>query len=303
MSLHSTTRFAAALLLSAAAAAASAAPPCQSRQIEGFDQPESAVETDDAIYVSNVGGAGGSGGFISKVDKRSLSIETLRFLPVSGGLDKPLGVLAVGDVLYVADLKRVRGYDLKTRAAVFELEIPEAGNLNDLALGSGPGEEPWLFVSDYYANKVFKVYPRRGAYAAFADVVGANGLAYDRATRTLYVAGLGAGSTSGAKPPYFGALYKVSRQGVATVLVETGTFLDGLALHRGRLYFSDWGSDLATGSLHSAPLRAPTRVRAEPTCAALRGPADFSRSASGRRWLIPALLDGKVRVESIAPGC
>lgn len=291
-----------AMLLMCCAGAHAQTPACPGAEITGFTGPESVFETPDAIYVSNVGGAAGSN-FISKVDKRSMRIDTLRFLPLEGGLDKPLGLLVADGVLYVADLKRVRGYDLKTRAAVFELDIPEAGSLNDFALGSARGGEVWFFVSDYFTNKIFKVYPRRNSYSVFAHVVGANGLTYDAAAKTLYVAGLGGASTSGEAPPYFGALYKVSAQGRATLIKDTGTFLDGIALHRGRLYFSDWGSDFVSGSLHSMPLSGPAIVRNESVCASsMRGPADFTRSLDGKRWLIPALSDNKVLIEPISQG-
>ena len=291
--------FAALLWCCAATTLQAAEPACQSTQIAGFNQPESVFESADAIYVSNIGGAAGNG-YISKVDKYSLRVEVPRFLPVEGGFDKPMGLLVADGILYVADLKRVRGYDLKTRAAVFELSIPGARSLNDLVLGSSPGGEVWFFASDYYANKVFKVYPKRKTYSVFANVVGANGLAYDAASRNLYVAGLGGASTSGERPPYAGALYQLTARGQVTRLIDTGAFLDGIALHRGRLYFSDWGTDLVSGRLHSIPIAGPKVVRDEALCAGVvRGPADFTRSRDGLNWLIPALMDGKVVVEPI----
>lgn len=63
-----------------------------------------------------------------------------------------------------------------------------------------------FFVSDDGANRILKVIPQDSTHRVYAShVCGANGLAFDAQTRTMYVAGLSETTTASE---YHGALYK-----------------------------------------------------------------------------------------------
>lgn len=264
-------------------------------EISGFARPEAVFQQGDVLYVSNMNTPGD--GFISKVDWRSGSIVQLRFLPRSGGLRKPMGMLVIGDVLYVADTPNIVGFDLRNGSQVFDLPIADTGRLNDLVLAPGfCGSKACFLVSDDGRNRILTVIPEDATYSVYAsNVRGANGLAFDAATQTLYVAGLSEATGGGT---YYGALYRVGSTPPQVVkLFDSGTFPDGIGLANGRVYFSDWGNTLSNGYLASFGLDPPTPVLRETDVLSVNGPADFALSVAGNQLFIPALVENKVIVQ------
>lgn len=137
----------------AAAAAAPAPAPANPRgsegwkqvtAIKGFQAPESARydSTLDVYFISNTGGSTdpeGSHGFISRV-KGDGTIDSLRF--IAGGrdgttLDSPRGIAILGDTLWVADEKTLRGFDKRTGEHVADVDFEplDAAFLNDVCVG------------------------------------------------------------------------------------------------------------------------------------------------------------------------
>ena len=125
-------------------AAAGPAKPTPSLSLHdaGFQTPESVFydAKDDVYLVSNINGgpsAADGNGFISRVSPDGGKVE-LKW--IEGGkkgvkLDAPKGLAAVGDTLYVADLTRVRMFDLATGKPRGEVALPGATFANDLAAG------------------------------------------------------------------------------------------------------------------------------------------------------------------------
>jgi DNA-binding beta-propeller fold protein YncE len=274
------------------------------REIAGFAYPEAVFQAGNVLYVSNMNTPGD--GFISKVDWRSGSITALRFLPRSGGLRNPMGMVVMGNTLYVADSPNIVGFDLASGAKVLDLEIPNSGRLNDIVLAPGAcGAKPCFFVSDDAAGRILKVIPQDASHSVYAsNVRGVNGMAFDPRTRTIYVAGLSETTTASQ---YHGALYKVTPNPVrVTKLVDTGTFPDGIALSHGRLYFSDWGDTLSNGYIASVALTHPTQVQMETAVRTINGPADFAMGHGSNYLFIPALVENKVIVQPLdldEPAC
>ena len=134
--------FAAVLLL------ASSGVHAQSTQfLDAFAHPESVVidAGTGTAYVSNIGTdlapmAKDGDGFISKVTPDGI-IESLRFLPRDSteALHAPKGMAILAGTLYVADVDRIVGFDLSTRAQVFAVDLSGFGTqfLNDLAVFDG----------------------------------------------------------------------------------------------------------------------------------------------------------------------
>lgn len=86
------------------------------RIIEGFSHPESiTADSTGKIFVSNIGAAleptaKDGDGFITELSADGAVIE--RFFTPKGALNAPKGLAAINDVLYVADIDRIVGFNL-----------------------------------------------------------------------------------------------------------------------------------------------------------------------------------------------
>ncbi len=121
-------------------------------EVSGLQTPESVLPDPETggYYVSNIQGAPAerdNNGFITRLDKTG-KVVALQF--VAGGkgteLHAPKGLAIVGNVLYVSDIDRVRGFDKITGAPLHDIDLKKLGALflNDLA-SDGQGN---LYVSD-----------------------------------------------------------------------------------------------------------------------------------------------------------
>lgn len=261
----------------------------ENKAVTGFSHPESVIWHEGHYYVSNIGKElepqkKDGDGFISKMTADG-KVEVLHFLPAKGTLNAPKGSAFIGEVLYVADIDRIVGFDIRSRKTVFELQLPGTTFLNDVVAVKGQ-----LLVSATDIGKLFMVdVVRHKALALDTSIPGANGLCYDATTDKLYCVGF---STEGEVPN--GAVYVIEQEGSkATELEGYKGLLDGVALYRGKLYFSDWKSYDKSGVVVVGDLQQKNfTVRNAKT--PVGGPADFTLSPDGKYLVIPALLEEKV---------
>lgn len=266
------------------------------RVITGFQTPESVLVAGDHRYVSNIGAGldptGKDGdGFISELDADGRPIDAHAFPPPGSRLDAPKGMALAGGRLFVADIDRVVGFDLDSRAQVFEARLPVGGPVlvNDLAAV----DDRRLLVSETIGGTVWALDLASGDFRRLADSVpGANGILYDGATRSALVVGLGADFKGGD-------VFRVSLDGGATRVARSphGVF-DGIArLPDGGVLVSDWvsiepptpGRFLRLGPDGSGP------GEAYDAGVPVSGPADFAVDPAGKLW-IPATLENAVVV-------
>ncbi len=102
--------------------------------INGFANPESVTSDGKRYFVSNQGQdvfSKDGDGFISEISEDGKLIER-NFLPQKGVLNAPKGLTIANNILYVADIERIVGFDINSRKTVFELTIPQATVLNDI---------------------------------------------------------------------------------------------------------------------------------------------------------------------------
>lgn len=198
----------------------------QSVTVSGFDHPESVWPTPGEVYVSNIGkafnpSAKDGDGYISLLNPRGRVIERV-FI---AGLNAPKGMAVVRGVLYVADVDHLIGFDLKTKAKVFDLsfESEKTALLNDLVIK----DIETLFVSATDVGKVYQVNLSAKTYSALPGTLnGPNGLFYDAARRWLIIANSG----SGNQPGDIGVFEENAGQlNYRTLLPRVGS-LDGIAL-------------------------------------------------------------------------
>ncbi|HEY2518042.1 MAG TPA: hypothetical protein VGI39_44535 [Polyangiaceae bacterium] len=116
------------------------AKPTPAVAFKDFSTPESVLydAKDDVYLVSNINGSPGgadNNGFISRLAPDGSKNEMKWIEAGKNGvkLDAPKGLAIAGDVLYVADLTRVRMFDRKTGKPKGEVALPGATFANDLA--------------------------------------------------------------------------------------------------------------------------------------------------------------------------
>jgi len=256
----------------------------------GFATPESVLHdaVTDVYLVSNINGSptGADGnGFISRVapDGRVLDLRWIDGAADLVELDAPKGMAIVGDVLYVADITRVRQFNRETGRPLGTIEIPGSTFVNDIAAAPDGS----LYVSDsgiaFAAGgtadtgsaAIYRV-RTNGTVEVVADGSGLqrpNGLLFEP-ERGLLMAPFGSS-----------AVFSVSAAGDLTALVTlpAGT-LDGLAATGdGTLLVSSWQS----GSVWAVTPATEIRELA----ADLPSPADIGFDARRSRLLVP-LFDG-----------
>ncbi len=141
---------------------------CWGIVITGFQNPNSVIIDPETgyIYVSNVNGLltqKDDNGFISRISPDGKMI-TLRF--IDGSLNEydlhaPKGMVIKKGALYVADIDTIRGFDLKERINIHNINLRPYGArfLNDIALD----KEGKLIITDSLANILFEVEAKKGA--------------------------------------------------------------------------------------------------------------------------------------------
>lgn len=253
--------------------------------------PESALVVPEGVYVSNMGArpapslADGDG-YIALLTPDG-TMQDSRHLPRTDNvLHAPKGMALLGRRLYVADIDRVVGFDLDTRAQVFELSLAATGTrfLNDLEV-----VDQQLVVSATDLDTIFVVDPAAYSYRPLIGFVPApNGLYYDAERRRLYVVGYGRDGSTGA----LGVIRLDGRFPSYRRLNLRGR-LDGIARIGDWLVVTDWGR--GDGRLHAYHMTRGRILRDVLT--GLDGPADLAADpASGRIWL-PEMLANRLRIE------
>lgn len=255
--------------------------------------PESIAIVGDRVFISCIGNemnpAKKDGdGVIMETNNKGEVVAENAFSSVK--MDAPKGMVVLGDILYVTDIDRIIGLNLKTGEKVSEIDLSQERMrfLNDLAVTP----EGALIASSTDTGQLFLVDPGTRTYSLIktsVPVPGPNGLVLDKTGKILYVAGY-SGDDNGKGD---GQLWSVdlSTGAAAPLSGEKGRF-DGLALEGDLLYFSDWDKDGQTGAIRTFNLK--TKEMADVTRIPLQGVADFLIDRKTETIWIPAMLEKKV---------
>lgn len=242
--------------------------------IKGLQTPESAFydSTLDVYFISNTDGGTGSdnaGGFISRV-RGDGTIDSLRF--IAGGrdgvtLDSPRGIAILGDTIWVADGKTLRGFNKRSGKHEADVDFEQLGAelLNDVCLGPDGS----ILITDtgeggskVGAGRIFRV-PEltvagrarnpQEATTANKSMEGPNGITWDRVRGHYIVASFRGRNIYSWMP-------KTDPTPIAT---GPGRF-DGIeALGDGRILVTSW-ADSSLMLLHGNSLRAVVTNLPEP---------------------------------------
>jgi sugar lactone lactonase YvrE len=265
----------------------------------GLATPES-VQYDaknDVYLVSNINGgpsAADGNGFISRVSPDGSKVD-LKW--IEGGkngakLDAPKGLTIVGDVLYVADLTRVRMFDATSGKAKGEVPLVGATFANDLA--SAPDGR--VFVSDSgikidekgvtptHSDAVYVIEKGKTKAKVLAkgeDLGHPNGLLY--ANDKLWVVTFGTGELY--------SLDKEGKKGDAMKMAQGQGQLDGIVPVGDAVLVSSWeGQSVSRGKPGGT---------FDVVLSGLKAPADIGYDTKRSRVLVPLFQDSAVEAYEV----
>jgi len=266
---------------------------CYSQKIiSGFEAPESVIKSGDRLFVSNIGGtkpdpmALDSNGFISELSTDGRVIHQ-KFQ--KGILNAPKGLAVVKDVVYVADVNRVVGFNIRSGEQTFEVGIP-AKMLNDLCRV----DDKHVCVSETMSGRVMLIDLTDKSIRFLGSIEGANGVTYDEKTGKLYAVGMGP-NMSGGK------IYQKDLKNTDTIFTvlensPTGIF-DGIEMFdKNHLIASDWISFTSPkGRLIIYDLDNHTTKTYDVDA----GPADITYDPSSHTIFIPRMMVNSLLIEDI----
>lgn len=252
--------------------------------------PESVATDGKSFYIADVGEGGDptrkdGNGSIFKMDQQGHSSIFAK------GLDAPKGAFLLHHQLFVADIDKIKGYDLKDGTLRFNIDVAPATNfLNDIVAIN----DSTLIASATDVNKLFLVHldnhPRAEELLYTTPVRGTNGLVYDSKRKRLYVCGFG---DAGKPDGQIGYIDMAATTKVFVPLTNRLGYYDGIALtqHNTKLIISDWVAFEKKGVLLELDL-ASGKVNTS-NQVLIAGPADFIVDNKGD-VITPAMLEGNI---------
>lgn len=256
-------------------------------QITGLASPNSFVgdPAGKDYFISNVNGdpeARDNNGFITKVDAEG-KVLNLKF--IQGGildvmLHAPKGMALTGQILYVADLDQLKGFDKTTGKPLVALSFPRTAgagpvSLTDVATDAGTV----LYASDQRANTIYRIDAaadhRISLFIHDDRLSGPAGLAVHPKTGHVI-------AVSWEK----GKILEITPEGQLTELVSNG-FFTGRFQNLSGVDFDRWGnmyvSDFTKGKIWRMTRDNRFQVIAE----YLPSPADISIDRANNLILVP----------------
>jgi hypothetical protein len=263
---------------------------------KGLAHPESVISDGKFLYVTNIGPAGkptekDGDGSISK-----LSLDGKMITPsiTTEKLNGPKGTAIIKGVLYVADIDHIVGIELSTgkKAADIDLSSTHTVFLNDLTVK----DDNTLFASATDLGKIFEVNLKTSEVKVVADVKGANGIYYDKATNRLYTNSFDFGNLQGGE---IGVISWQQQKPVYEAIGDIHGAFDGLAmLDKNTLIVSDWGAmDHPAGFVEKIDLTTKKAVKID--WPVINGPADFYLDVKQKKLYIPELVAEKVLIQQL----
>ena len=258
------------------------------KTVAGFKHPESVVSDGSFLYVADIGVAmkpaeKDGDGKILKVDKDGKIVDAIF---IKETLNAPKGLAIEGTTLFANDIDRVVAFDLKTGNKLYEINLSGATSfLNDIAVF----DKTTLFVSATDKNKIFKVNLTDKTFAEFTidkEIVGINGLFYDRAASRLYVNGFGSGIG-----------YVNLKDNKFTPVTPLEGYYDGVYVYEDILYATNWVAFEKKGIVVAVDILNNYRITVLKMPEPINGPADFTVFRD--QLVVPGMLEGTLNFISV----
>lgn len=252
--------------------------------------PESVATDGKSFYIADLGPGGDptkkdGNGVIFKMDQQGHSTI------FATGLDAPKGAFILHHQLFVADVDKVKGYNMADGKLLFNVDVaPATSFLNDIAAIN----DSTLVASATDVNKLFLIHlgsqPRAEELLYTTPIRGTNGLVYDHKRKRLYVCGFG---DAGKPDGQIGFIDMAAEKKVFTPLTDRLGYYDGIALtqHNSKLIISDWVAFEKKGILLELDLSNGKITTLNQVLIA--GPADFILDSKGD-VITPAMMEGNI---------
>ncbi|MBS0025998.1 hypothetical protein ACTJJ0_10605 [Chitinophaga sp. 22321] len=260
--------------------------------ITGLALPESAVAYKGGYFVSDIGVqldavAKDGDGAISYINGGKL--EALRYFDDT--LNAPKGLDIIGNILYVADIDHLKGYNITTRKKVFDLNLEgKAVLLNDLSRV----DDSSLVVTDSFKDHALMVNVHTGKWSVLkGEMKVPNGIVYNAHNDEVYVCSMGPDLDGTGK--LFAKKLHDDNAAFEPLEGSPAGVLDGIVLlDDHRLLVSDWIKikDPATGNLFVYDLDK----KQYKTITTERAPADIALDTRKHSLLVPQLLDNRLAI-------
>jgi len=258
----------------------------------GFDSPVSVTQYGGYYYLSNAGKNFGlatkdGDGYISRIRSDGSQEEvTLKYIT---GLNNPRGIYAIQGTLYICDIDRLVGIDLRTRNQVFEMSFAKENVTQLTSIASVDDKKLYLSATDI--NAIFEVDLSSKKYVKWTETTAPTGLLINN--NQMYVSSMGADMQGNGK---LGIIDMKTKK--YTQLTDDEGYFWGLALNGKRLYYSDW---MLTNDMSFTKrgvikwVDVDTRTTGEMSFTSrIGGPADFVYDPRNNLFIIPAVLEGVV---------
>ena len=253
----------------------------------GFDSPVSVTQYGGYYYLSNSGKNFGlatedGDGYISRIKSDGSQDEaTMKHIV---GLNNPRGIYAIQGTLYVCDVNRLVGFDLRTQRKVFELSFAKE-NVTQLT-GIVSANDKTVYLSATDINTIFEVDLPSKKYTKWVETTAPTGLLINNGQ--LYICSIGTDSLPNGK---LGVIDMKTKK--YTQLTSDEGYFFGLALNGKRLYYSDWVQFAKRGVIKWVDIDTKSTGQVNFT-SRIGGPADFVYDARNNIFIIPAVLEGSV---------
>jgi len=244
--------------------------------IQGFKTPESVIFYKGYIYVSNINGSPNrkdGNGYISKLDLKGNFIKE----KFAYNLNAPKGIGFIDSVLFVSDIDRVCGFNIRNGQKIYEIKIEGAKFLNDITSDN----INTIYVSDNVMNRIYVLKLKNGVLKlakSYNFPGGPNGLFYsnDKLIVVTWVSG---------KVFYVDSSFKRKK-----LLASGFKQLDGVWKTKGGIIFSSWDGNI---------YEILNNGKRKKLLSNLESPADISYIDSLNIILIPEFLDNKIVIEKL----
>ena len=258
----------------------------------GFESPVSVAQYGGYYYLSNSGKNFGlatkdGDGYISRIKSDGSQEEvTMKYIT---GLNNPRGICAVQGVLYVCDVDRLVGFDLKSKKKVSELSFAKENVTQLTSIESVSNNVVYVSATDIHT--IFEVNLSSRKYSKWTETAAPTGLLINN--NQMYVCSMGTDSIGNGK---LGVIDMKTKK--YTQLTDDEGYFWGLALNGKRLYYSDWmlsnnTSYTKRGVIKYIDLDTQSTGQIKFT-SKIGGPADFVYDARNDIFIIPAVLEGVV---------
>ncbi len=253
---------------------------------EGVKAPESAYLDPDSgfLFLSQIGDGGGLGkdgdGWISKLTVHGKVVKA----KWATGLNAPKGLRSANGVLWVADIDRLIGFDIKTGTQKAAHQIQGAKFLNDVAAGPDGS----IYVSDMLASAIYRLKDGKiSVLAGGARIESPNGLLVDGNRLLIAAWGLDIQDNFTTKTPGRLLSLDLSTKKVTPITPTPTGNLDGLELDgHGGYVVTDW---IAAKLFHISKNGKIKLIASFP-----KGAADHAYLPKRRLLILPQMRENKV---------